>query len=327
MTFRKVIVLAAMLVLLVAATADAQVRTLELTGKVPDLQIRNLASGDLVVTIDVGKLEHFEVETKAGTFTQLLIPGFHTSQQVGAPQLPMMNRLITLPYAALAQVSIERVETRTIALADLGLAHPLLPAQASLFKNQDPEQAPFSHDQAAYSGIARANDELVRVVPLGRLRALDIGRLEVAPISYDAANGTIEVTERIECRVSFSGGDPLAGAALKARTHSSFFEPVYARLGGRGLHEQYPDHVKDQVTYVIITPAMFTAQLQEFSQWKTERGFNVITGVIGSAEVGATTASIQNYIQGLYDNATPEQPAPQLRAFRGRRGPVPDLPG
>jgi len=57
--------------------------------------------------------------------------------------------------------------------------------------------------------------------------------------------------------------------------------------------------------------------MQSLVDWKTERGFKMIVGVIGSPEVGSTTASIQNYIHGLYNDATPELPAPSFVLFVG----------
>ena len=62
---------------------------------------------------------------------------------------------------------------------------------------------------------------------------------------------------------------------------------------------------------------MFAAQLPDFVAWKTERGFHVILAVTGTPEVGTTTASIQAYLHGLYNNATPELPAPSFVLFVG----------
>jgi subtilisin-like proprotein convertase family protein len=147
---------------------------------------------------------------------------------------------------------------------------------------------------------------------------VDFARLEVAPVRYDPVAGELEVIESLELRVRFTGGSKAASQDLWASTYSPFFEGVYGRIdGAKGLHDDFPDHVRDEVTYVIITPTMFTAQLADFIAWKTERGFRVIVGEIGSPEVGTTTASIQGYIHGLYHGATPDQPAPSFVLFVG----------
>jgi len=311
--------LSAAVVLLLAGSAAAQSRSLDLTGREPTLAIETRADGDLTVRIDVGKLQFFDVATPAGTFTRVVIPGFHASQEVGEPCLPLMNRLVAVPTGASATVEVVSAVSRRIRLADQGVTNLLMPAQPSLAKAQDPALMPFYFAADLYrtAGL-RGAGETARFVSQGRLRALDFGRLEVAPVRYDPVSGELEVLESLELRVQFTGGSPADGAALYARTYSPFFAGLYARIeGARGLHDSYPDLVRDEVTYVIVTPSMFTAQLADFIQWKTERGFRIVVGEIGSPEVGSTTTSIQTYLRNLYNGATPEQPAPSFVLFVG----------
>ena len=318
MRMRYVLLLIAALVL-VSAAAVADSLTIDLAGDQPALEFQRDADGNYSVEVRVGELRFFDVQTRSGEFTRLVIPGFHASQVVGEPCLPTMNRLVAVPLGATAVVEVVDQRTRRIRLADHGITNLLMPAQPSLAKGENPVLAPFHLDADAYrtAGLNAAASP-VRVVPQGRLRAVDFGRLEVAPVRYDPVAGEIEVVESMTLHVRFIGGDAGANADLYARTWSPFFEGLYSRIeGARGLHDSYPDHVRDEVTYVIITPAMFTAQLADFVAWKTERGFRVIVGEIGSPEVGSTSSSIQSFIHDLYESATPAQPAPSFVLFVG----------
>ncbi len=50
------------------------------------------------------------------------------------------------------------------------------------------------------------------------------------------------------------------------RTYSPFFVPVYGQVAGfRGLHDSYPDRVRDVVTMVIVTPPEFEATARRTS--------------------------------------------------------------
>jgi len=314
----RYVLLATALMLLGSGLATAKTGTIDLAGRQPRLAVEP-AAGGYTVRIEVGELRFFDVLTPRGAFTRLQIPGFHTSQTVGEPALPMMNRLIAVPAGATARVEVVGEKTRRIALADHGVQNLLMPAQPSLSKSTDPATVEFQMDLAAYQTAGlKAAGELARIEHQGRLRAVDFARLEVAPVRYDALAGELEVVESLELRVRFEGGSKAATGDLLARTASPFFDGVYARIAGaKGLHDSYPDLVRGEVTYVIITPAMFTAQLQDFVQWKTERGFHVLVGEIGSPEVGTTTASIQDYIHGLFHDATAQQPAPSFVLFVG----------
>lgn len=281
------------------------------------LELVDRTDGGLTYRLQVGDIQTLDVRTEAGDFTRLILPGFHATKTTGAPELPLMNTLIALPHGATARIEVRDMRTRTVKLADLGLDELIMPAQPTMPKNADRTNWPFAYDRAAY-GVDKVAQPLATVVPQGRLRAVDFGRLEFAPVSYRPAAGELEIVESAELEVVFEGGDPVAGDELRAATYSPFFEHIYAQLDGtRGLHDSFPDHMDGPVTMVIVTPPEFEYQLADFVQWKTERGFNVILAVTGTPAVGSTTTSIQSYIQNLYDNATAQQPAPTFVLFVG----------
>ncbi|MBD3302949.1 MAG: hypothetical protein GF346_10920, partial [Candidatus Eisenbacteria bacterium] len=302
---------------LTSAVAAAETRTHPLPAASSSLILLDQDRDAVRYRVEVGELATMDVETPEGTFTRLLIPGFHTSKREGAPELPMMNRLIEIPHGAEARIEVLSVETRDLVLADLGVEHPLFPTQPSMPKSADPETWPFVLDPATYA-TDRLAGELVDLVPQGRLRAVDLGRIEVAPVEYFPQEGRIRVSERIEFRIVFEGVDPARAADYKAPLHSPFFTHLYDQIDGvRSEHEDHPDPVRDVVTMVVVTPPEFEAQLGEFVDWKTERGFHTILAVLGTPEVGTTKESIQAYIHDLYLNATPELPAPSFVIFVG----------
>ncbi len=313
------------ILVLAACSAGAAYADITLNGSDPVLAVTQDSKAALSFRMEVGRIQTLDINTKGGLFTRLVIPGFHASQIEGSPELPMMNRLLSIPAGATTQVDVSNVVTRRVKLADFGAVHPLLPAQPSLSKSADPAQVAFVYDPAAYRK-AEVRQDPVRIVRQGRLRAMDIGRLEISPVAYYPADGEIEVIESMDVSISFEGGEAQAATDLVARTWSPFFEHIYAGLAGaKGFHDGYPDRVGDVVTMVVVTPPMFAAQMQDFVAWKTERGFRMILAVTGTPEVGNTTAQIQAYLHGLYNSATPELPAPSFVLFVGDVAEMPDL--
>jgi subtilisin-like proprotein convertase family protein len=297
--------------------AQAQVRTVPLGAEKSRLTLVRQDDRSYTYTLRVGDLQAMDVSTPEGGFSRLLIPGYHSSMRIGAPQLPMMNRLCRMPYGAGARVEVVSQTSRTISLADYGIVSPLLPAQPSMPKNADPAKWPFVYNRAAYAA-PRVTQDLVRVVDLGQLRALHLGRIEVSPLEYLPAGNQIVVHDEIEFRVVFDPIDRAAEEALAERTFSPFFENIYAGIDGyRNLQDQYPDRVRDAVTMVIITPPQFEPYLEAFAAWKTQRGFHVIEGVIGTPEVGTTKESIQAYIRALYNNPPAPYASPSFVVLVG----------
>ncbi|HPF70931.1 MAG TPA: C25 family peptidase propeptide domain-containing protein, partial [Candidatus Krumholzibacteria bacterium] len=171
------------LMLVTAGLAAAANVAIPLNGQQPVLQVTQDSKSGLDFHVEVGRLEAMDVGTKGGVFTRLMIPGFHSSMTEGAPELPMMNRMIAIPVGAEPTVQVRNVVTRRIKLADFGVAAPIMPAQPSMSKSADPAQVPFVYDTRAYAKAAVGGDA-ARVVRQGRMRAMEIGRLELSPVTY-----------------------------------------------------------------------------------------------------------------------------------------------
>ncbi len=317
MRFPTVLLLTMALTCVATGWASAEMRSIEVAGGESELTLVQQSPDALEYRVRVGELAAMDVTTPEGEFTRLLIPGFHSSHIEGSPELPMMNRLIEVPYGANARVEVLLAQSREYDLTALGITNPVMPAQPSMPKNVDPAHWPFVIDRDAYEQH-QVSQELAAVSPQGQLRAVQIGRLEISPVEYYPQENRLVVYEELTLRVVFDGADHAAGDALKARTNSVFFEPLYERFDGyRGLHDNYPDRVGDVVTMVVVAPPEFEAQLAEYVDWKTERGFHTILAITGTPEVGTTTSSIQAYIHDLYNNASPELPAPSFAVFVG----------
>ncbi len=305
------------LAVLLAAAGVAQAVTIPVTGSSPKLVVTSDGSTAVTFQVEVGMLETIDVNTKAGGFTRLVLPGFHSSRIEGEPELPMMNRLVSIPVGANPQIEVSNVRTSLIDLADFGITTQIMPAQPSLSKSEDPATVPFAFDARSYNQLEVRRD-LVKLVDQGRLRSMDIDRLEISPVAYYPTTGQLEIVESMEVTISFDGANPAATTDLIGRTYSPFFEHLYAGVAGaKSFHDAYPDRVGDVVTMVVVTPPQFAAQMQDFVAWKTERGFHTILAVTGTPDVGTTATEIQSYLHGLYNNATPELPAPSFVLFVG----------
>ena len=314
--------LMAILLILLAGSALAADHAIPVKGGNTILTHDSAGRDALSFHVEVGALEAVDVKTKAGTFTRLILPGYHTSRDVGNPELPMMNRLVNVPFGATARVVVDKVQTRTVKLADHGIDNQLMPHQPSVSKSADLENLEFHFNRAAYSASAvKAAAQPVTVVGVGSLRAMDLARVEIAPVEYRPLSGELIVTESIDFRVVFDGADHQKAQDRFAATASPFFNHLYDQVAGgdaaKAFHDDYPDRVADKVKMVIVTPPAYAAQLSDFVQWKTERGFEMIVAVTGTPEVGATTTSIQSYLHGLYNAATAADPAPSFVIFVG----------
>ncbi len=177
-----------LIIMLSAAAATAALNTVPLPGDRTALDLVDARSDALQFRVSIGELQTMNVATKAGDFTRLSVPGFHTTMVDGSPELPMMNRLIEVPFGASARVEIVSSSSRIVKLADFGIDTPLFPHQPSLSKSQDPATVPFVYDRGAYE-MASVKQEMIRVNVLGQMRSRTIARCEISPGGIPASDG------------------------------------------------------------------------------------------------------------------------------------------
>ncbi len=266
-------------------------------------------------TYHVSDFTASDVFTDEGIFTRLLVPGYAKTDIFGHPEMPAERKLIRVPLGADASVVIINADYEDIDLQKEGFPAPVYPAQPPRVKSDDFHEFVINHE--AYQKPGFEIHELVSVDMLGILRDKRIARINFVPFQYDPVQHILRVYHHIEFRVIFENADIPATLALEEKYASPCFQAVNNALinvepeSSRDNFKLYP------IKYVIISDRMFESQLQPFIEWKTQKGFMVIESYTDEAGVGSSLVSIKNYIQGLYNAGTPDDPAPSYVLFVG----------
>ena len=294
-----------------------------IANKLPTLRIR----------AQVAKLDVQEVKTEKGTFTSLNIPGGQISGPLGAPGIPVMTKLIEVPFGAKLSVKVvDRKVSKMSLQAKAGFSHPLMPRQPSHPKNNT--VVPFAYDAQAYAAPGVQQEELARIEEVGVMRDRRLAMVTIAPVSYAPKSGEIEVFNDVVVEVALDGADLEKTAQVK-KTYGSKYMDWAARETLVPASLQKMERVDHPSSLLIIADRKFEGELKSFIEWKTQKGFIVTTSY--TDKVGATSAAVKTHIANLYANATAEVPAPdfvlfvadneQIPAFRGTSGShITDLP-
>lgn len=276
----------------------------------------------LQVSNAISEFKTFTVNTEKGVFFEMSATGYSKSNIVGAPQIPVLSKLIEVPAGATPVVKVISYEMQEYKLSDFGIHDNLIPVQQPQPKSKGPQ--PFTMNQQIYSKNAFYSEDLARVEVAGYLRGVRLANLILAPVEYNPVTNTIRVYNNMIVDVTFVGGNKALTDEIKAKTRSPYFNNVYSKV----LNYQPVDNTLDTmskfpVKYVIVSDPMFQAQLQPFVKWKTKRGFKVIEAYTNNPAVGTTFTSIKNYLQNLYTSATAADPAPTFILFVGDVAQIP----
>lgn len=292
-----------------------------------DIRITENTGQGFRVSLSFSEFNTLDIKTTKGIFTRIIVPSYARSGVFGYPELPVKSDLIEIPVNADVRVRIVNFDVKEYKLKDLGIDYPLLPNQPPVAKTGEPVE--FIYEKSAYKVNAFSPVEIASVESLGTMRGVNIGRLDILPVQYNPVTGMIRVYENLEIEVTFENADLPTTELNKQIFSNHYFSPVFNSLlnyreqvnSGRENFSHYP------IKFVIVADRMFEAQLQPLIQWKIKKGFTVIEAYTDDPNVGTTTFQIKAYLQNLYDNATPEDPAPTFVLFVGDIAQVPTWTG
>jgi hypothetical protein len=276
------------------------------------------------VTNDIATLNKIDLTTGSGNFSEISAPGYSFTQETGNPKLPVMRRLIEIPVGATVEVEVVSFEVKEFLLSDLGISYRLFPAQAPVAKNFS-GKIPFEINNQVYNSDRFYGKQLASVEILGFMRSTRMARLDISPIEYNPVKGIIKVYDNVVVNVKFNNGNYSATQQLQDKTRSPFFSKLDGSFLNKlpvetGMRDNFTSY---PVKYVIVSDPMFHDALQPLIDWKTRKGFTVVEAYTNQPNVGNTTTSIKNYIQGLYNAGTPEDPAPSFVLFVGDVAQIP----
>ncbi len=297
------------------------------TSDITDIHITEKSMDGFSAFSSLGEISWFQVKTTKGMFVQLMADGYNYSMNTGYPQLPVLKRLIEIPWNADVSIEVISCDEEVIDLSNYGISSKIIPSQPPLQKGIDPSTVDFEYNRKAYSRNSFDGNPLVDVKILGVMRGVRIARLEISPVQYNPATNQLKIINNLIFKVHFENADFQKTDEMRTIYYSPAFEKNMSKM----LNYNAPAQ-KDIITtypqkYVIVADPMFQTQLQPFIEWKTKKGFIVVEAYTNNPSVGTSTATIKAYLEGLYDNATINDPAPTYVLFVGDVAQIPVFTG
>ena len=294
---------------------------IDLNGAKSAQKCLNMTDEGFTATFSFSSIEATEVATQRGVFSYISMDGTVPAGNIGDPTLPAANKLIAVPVGANnINVEVKNYSETIYNLADYGI-HNLYPQQTPLRKDQKPEDVPFEYNAKAYATAGFAQRPIAMFQIEGTMRGIQVGALTVNPVQYDAANNLVRVFNDIEVEVSFGQYDKDAAFETFSKTFSPYFVGVYKAMFNekqlRDIYDEHPDMWQNPVKMLVITNRAFENTIQEWVNWKTEKGFYV--DVNYTDEIGSTGAAIRTFIQQKYN-----QDAPTFLMIMGDKNMVPE---
>ncbi len=259
---------------------DTQIRIVQ-----DNLKVRGNAS--LTVECHVRSLEASEVQTPAGTFTHLYIPGWQTSNNPGAPELPVLSKLIQVPMGGQLSINLLSSQKMDGETREYGIANPLYPNQPSIRK--DSSEVAFAYNPEAYQQRFSGNS-IVAIEEVGMMRDMRLALVSFMPVQYSPVDGKIIFHNNIQAEIVVENADMQATMELKGKCASPYFKNAQV-ITPESL--QYTAR-ENAVGYLIVAHEMFKGDsfLEQFIAFKSQK-YNVIVEYVGTTTYDAVQATIK----------------------------------
>jgi hypothetical protein len=273
------------------------------------------------IKISFPAIEFMPIETPAGNFSQLVIPGTYRSGKPGEPQLLSFQKIIAVPFGAKLNVKVTNYQTAVYSINQQTNRKKIIPYQESVSKNEEISQRDFVMDTSAYAKNRFVKQAMASVTELGIMRGMRLVKISVNPMQYNPAANQLKVFNPIELEISFVDANEAKTKQELENTQSPFFTPLYNQFIPTSAYPLNPDLVHYPVRYLLVAPGEFLLSLQDFITWKTQKGFELIVGNTDS--IGFTAEEITNWIQTQYTDTIGGIPAPSFVLLVGDVAQIP----
>lgn len=246
----------------------------------------------LTLDCHVATMEANEISTPKGTFTYIYIPGQCISHDVGAPQLPSINRIIEIPQGAEVSVQVIAASETEYNLKDLGINYAIYPRQPSLPK--DGSTSEFVYNPEAYQVRGYSTRSVAAIEKIGTLRSYRLALLTVFPVAYNPTENKIKVYNDIRIEISLNGADYAQTLDVKTKYESLAFNWVKNNILTAESIKTLPVRtIGTGKNFLIVADRMFEATLEPFVAWKKSLGFTIV--VEYTDKIGTTVGAIKAF--------------------------------
>ncbi len=219
----------------------------------------------------------------------LRVPAEGIGMPYGAPDLPVIRRMVLVPNTG--DISVEIVSSES---SPLGI-YSIPPAQPSPMRNG--EEIQFIIDEELYSVSEFYPATSVEVESVIILRDIRVAWVRFCPVRYNPVTGETIITTNVTVRLIADGiGENELQRASSGITRS--FLPLYKNV--LGFESDGTDAVNG--SYLVIGTEESIALANDLIEWKRQKGYQIEYGVV--PDIGNTASAIDSWIVDAFNTWT-----------------------
>lgn len=274
--------------------SDSWVKFSSDTPSQPEVNIIEQNSSRIVLEINIPGMFVYNVEQEGKTFQRLELNPWQTTQDIGKPELPLINQTIGIPSDRLCRVRI--LESSSVILENY-LVYPFQTPTTDVSGGHEKE---FVMDEAFYSGKTSSPEDNAYMTEPGIWRDVRISGMHVIPFRYMPRDKQLEALYYVKVEIEFYGHDTeTIPHRVNKEISPYFYELYHSKIANfESMGYQLNKTRSDEIKYLVITNDNPLSTIQPLIDWKNEQGFRV---EVKTLEEGFNQPQdFKDYITSLY---------------------------
>jgi len=252
-------------------------------------------TGGIKIQINLSSDPEIKKEIIGGhTFSRIIFPEMGTSGSIGNPELPVWRRYIELPPNATNVSLIYKTQTLP---EELKIQYPLYPVQPPWEKREGIQKPKFTINNDIYNSNEKQGEKIVEIEPFGNVRGKNLYQITYYPISYEPQNSKIYITKNLLLTIHWD--TPKTFLSRDKKYFSKYIDDLWDPFilnSSPSMEKSESTSYNIPVGMLVIVASSFMGnnKLNEWVQWKTQKGF--ILTVENVANIGTNATAIRDYI-------------------------------
>ena len=200
----KKVLLVAGLIALLAVITQAQKSWIGFTSDSPQqprVKIEDQNTDRVILDISISGMYVTDITAEGKSFKRLELVEDNTTQEIGKPELPMLNQVIGIPDNKMVKVTVLSKQTT---LLDNFIIYPF---QTPTTDNIGGQNKPFVMDEKFYDQPHSYPLNQIYIGEPGIMRDVKIAGLHIVPFLYNTATKKLEIITHLKVEVEFYGND------------------------------------------------------------------------------------------------------------------------
>ncbi len=272
----------------------------------PEIKLIENTPENVALSVNLSGIWTDVKSTHKKLFSTISFPEAGVTNIVGMPQLPVIRKMVEIPYGSEINVRCNVINEIAVNLKGIGANYKILPVQYSIPKIPGAERKiPFVMNNKFYNSNQFYPEKDITYTGPYYYRGHKTIMVEFYPVKYNPYSDTVRIITDADIEITFSGGNWEKTDENVVSKFSPTFEKWFEKniVNYRGI-EGYKGtsslNYSEGMLVVVGSTFVNDTNLDDYLDLRRAEGLKVVK--VAMSDIGSTADDLRTYIRNQYLN-------------------------